>query len=107
MAFYRAAIGGGGGSISPTIQWAGVITRNGSHSETISTSKSYILTMSVNYNTTYNPNSQKIYKLVNGTLTLMQTNSGFSGFNASLSGTTLTVSSTANAGISCTLIKLD
>ena len=107
MAFYRAAIGGGGGSISPTIQWAGRLTRNTSHTETISTSKSYILVMSINYNTTYNPNSQKIYKLVNGTLTLMQSDSGLTGFSASLSGTTLTVSSTAGAGISCTLIKLD
>lgn len=105
-AFYRTNVQSGD-SISPAIMWAGIITRNGSHSETISTSKSYLLVMSVNYNTSYSPNSQKVYKVINGTLSLMSGDSALTTVSASLTGTTLKASSTASAGISTTFIQLD
>jgi hypothetical protein len=106
MGFYRSNVQSGD-SISPAIVWAGVLTRNGSHSETISASKSYLLVMSVNYNSSYSPNLQKIYKVINGTLSLMQGDSALTTLSASLTGTTLKASSTASAGISTTFIALD
>lgn len=107
MAFYRAAQSSGGGTtINPTIKTATTFQRT-TVTSTISRSKSYLIVVSVNYTGTYSPNSQVIYSLINGTLTLKQRASNLTSISCSLSGTTLSAQSTANAQLSLTIIQLD
>ena len=94
------------GGVNPTIKYAGNITKTSSATETISLTSSYLVVFSVNYSGAYTPNSQVIYSLINGSLSVMQRASNLTAITASLSGTTLTMSTTGNSAVSATLIQL-
>ena len=96
----------GGVELNITVIKQGYIVANGNTTQTIDTSKTYIVAVSGNYS-----NASAIlldtYKVENGTVTPIYDSSAFN-VNVTVSGTTLTIANPSSAiSISYTIIQLD
>lgn len=97
---------GGGTELNPTAIKEGYITASGNTTQTIDTSKTYIVAVSGNYS-----NASAIlldtYKVEDGIVTAIYDSSAFN-VNVTVSGTTLTITNPSSAiSISYTIIQLD
>lgn len=95
-------------TISPSILTAG--NTSGNTSTTLfsfNSSKSYVICISVNYSGTRNPNSQVIYTLVKGALSLRQRADGLSGISCTKGTSSITLNNSQNAQVSATVVQLD
>ena len=98
---------GGGTELNPTAIKEGYIVANGNTTQTIETSKTYIVAVSANYANT-GAILLDTYKVENGTVTVIYDATLFTAVSVTVSGTTLTIAnSSTSITISYTIIQLD